>query len=237
MLSLMLLACKSEQDLQTSNQNPGVTQTCECTEEAETLSTLREELDVLSDRVIELEAIVTEGTTEPSVVVTEYEVDCANQTVRLDWYDYYEMASPLTYTDTGEYTRDTHPWVCVIGKVDPADPPWSMTSSYVEDLSLSMFRYSEALSVELIGRDYPEAFDLLSNFGNQWVYRYPGSTNGFGYSESRIHSDGWVVSGVPWQADCTSYSSSDGDCPLRADLAKLRVVIIDDKPALRPEAW
>ncbi len=252
MITTILLACKIDQGLQNKNQYPGHNlqqQECDCPDNTDEIATLTEELNTLRERVVELEASTAEvserieefESAEPpasTLVVTEYEVDCSNQTVLLDKHDYYGAASPLTYTTSGDYTREDHPWACVIAKIDPSDPPWSITPSYVEDLTLTKWRYSRSMSEALTGGDYPEVFDLMSNFGNEWIYEMSGSRlNTWSTIDSRIHQDGWVVSGIPWQADCTSYTSSDGDCPLRSDLAKLRVVILDDKAYDPPSAW
>ena len=223
MLTILLLACKPDEGLKDNNQSPDQ-EACECPDNSADVTALQEELNSLRDRVVTLETAPEPETPTSAVVVTEYEVDCNEQTVRLDYYGFSGEAYPLTYTTTGNYDRADHPYKCVVAKIDPGDPPWQIIPTFVEDARLT----------SLVGADWGP------NFGNEWAYRWPGFTVDQAASvvdTARIHEDGWVVHGIPWQPDCTDYTSPDGDCPLRADLATLRVVIIDDKPALRPEAW
>ena len=228
MLTILLLACKSDQGLQDNNQNPGRSldqEACECPDNSADVTALQEELNSLRDRVITLE---TAPEPEPvpevspsSLVVTEYDVDCLNQTVRFDYY-FDGEAYPLNYLTSGDFGVYNRTAGCVWAKIDPFDPPMIMTNSYFYDMRLD-------------SQGWPNGSDLMANNGNNWFF-----STSQGVGNSRVNEDGFVYggaisSGAPWQRDCSSYTDPDGDCPWTSPL--VRVVIIDDKPALRPEAW
>jgi hypothetical protein len=88
MLTLLILACKSDQGLKNNIQDPGRSldqEACECPDNSVEITALQQELNTLRDRVVTLESAPTpepepEPEPVPAVVTSSYQVDCNRQT-------------------------------------------------------------------------------------------------------------------------------------------------------------
>jgi hypothetical protein len=224
MLTILLLACKSDQGLQNNNQNPGRSldqEACECTDNTAEVTALQEELNSLRDRVVTLESAPDPEVPASSVVVTEYEVDCGSAVKRFDLLAFDGEYYPMNYIEDGtELSSSNYPGGCVTAQLDPLDPPWVMQVLAV---------YDNRKGLSSAGGGYEDPYAL---YGNPWYYNHVG---GIG-TPIRMHEDGYVLYPSYMQRDCSSgVLEEDGNCPV--EIPVVRVVIIDDKPALRPEAW
>ena len=219
MLTLLMLACKSDQGLQNNNQNSGRSldqEACECPDNTAEVTALQEELDNLRDRVVTLEtAPVPEPEPEPevptsSLVVTEYEVMC---TAGRESDGTVILLDPFaTVLPSGETIQVG----CRVALIDPNDRPYIINIGTLWDYSFNEAD-SPYYSWETGPRFAPLHFDALDV--------------GMG---TLIMPDGAVVSqAIVSMATPASYNA---DTEEFLDLP-VRVVIIDDKPALLPEAW
>jgi len=225
MLTILLLACKSDQGLQNNNQNPGRSldqEACECPDNSADLTALQEELDSLRTRVVTLESAPDPETPASSVVVTEYEVDCGAAIKRFDLLKFDGEYYPMNYIADGtELSNSNWPGGCVLAKVDPLDPPWVVNTTSVYDSRRGLSSTG--------GGGYEDPYAL---YGNPWFYNWRGGVG----NPVRVHEDGYTLYQNYFEWDCSSGTlDEDGDCPV--EMPVVRVVIIDDKPALRPEAW
>jgi len=220
MLTLLMLACKSEQGLQNNNQNPGRSldqEACECPDNTAEVTALQEELDNLRDRVVTLEsAPAPEPEPEPeappsSLVVTEYEVMC---TAGRDSDGDLVLQDPYTFAGEAGATVEMG---CKVALIDPNDRPFIINIGTLWDYSLAG-EASPYHEWETGPRFEPFHFDALDA--------------GMG---TRVAADGFVVSGAVISYSMQTHSTS-GEEETYIDLP-VRVVIFDDKPALRPEAW
>jgi hypothetical protein len=226
MLTLLMLACKSEQGLQNNNQNPGRSldqEACECPDNSADLTALQEELNSLRNRVVTLEtAPVPEPEPEPepvpevpssSLVVTEYEVMC---TAGRDSRGNVVLQDPYTFMGWGDPAVEVEGG-CNVALIDPSDRPFIINIGTLWDYSLAG-EASPYHAWETGPRFEPFHFDALDA--------------GMG---TRIAADGFVVSSAVISYSMQTHSSS-GEEETYIDLP-VRVVIFDEKPALRPEAW
>ena len=220
MLTILLLACKSDQGLQNNNQNPGRSldqEACECPDNSADVTALQEELNSLRDRVITLET-APEPEPEPEVppsalVVTEYEVMCTAGR-ESDGSSSMILQDPYTFAGRGGETVEMG---CKVALIDPSDRPFIINIGTLWDYSLAG-EASPYHEWEAGPRFEPFHFDALDA--------------GMG---TRVADDGFVVSGAVISYSMQTHRSS-GEEETYVDLP-VRVVIIDDKPALRPEAW
>jgi hypothetical protein len=219
MLTILLLACKSDQGLQDNNQNPGRSldqEACECPDNSADLTALQEELDNLRNRVVTLEsAPAPEPEPEPeapsSLVVTEYEVMC---TAGRESDGTIILQDPYTFAGRGGETVEAG---CKVALIDPNDRPFIINIGTLWDYSLAG-EASPYHAWETGPRFEPFHFDALD----------AGML-------TRVSADGFVVSSGVISFSMQTHSSS-GEEETYIDLP-VRVVIFDDKPALRPEAW
>lgn len=225
MLTMLILACKSDQGLQNNNQNPGRSldqEACECPDNTAELTELQEELNTLRDRVVTLESAPEPEVPASSVVVTEYEVDCGSPSKMFDLLAWDGLPYPLNYIeDWSELSNSVRPQGCVLAKIDPLDPPWAINQVAIHDARRGLSATG--------GGGYEDPYAL---YGNPWYWwHYPLSET------QHVHEEGFVLykmDQIEW--DCSSGALDvDGDCPI--EMPVVRVVIFDDKPALRPEAW
>lgn len=219
MLTILLLACKSDQGLQSNNQNPGRSldqEACECTDNSAEVTALQEELNSLRDRVVTLEsAPAPEPEPVPEVppsamVVTEYEVMC---TAGRESDGTIILQDPLiTSMPSGETLR----YGCRVAMIDPSDRPFIINIGTLQDYALDE-EASPYHAWEPGPRFAPFHFDALD-----------AGMSTFIMSDGAVISEPIVSYALPWpySADTEEFL----DLPVR-------VVIIDDKPALRPEAW
>ena len=225
MLTILLLACKSDQGLQNNNQNPGRSldqEACECTDNTAEVTALQEELNSLRDRVVTLESAPDPEVPASSVVVTEYEVDCGSAVKRFDLLKFDGEYYPMNYIEDGtELSNSNWPRGCVVAKVDPLDPPWVIQQISVYDTRRGLSSTG--------GGGYEDPYAL---YGNPWYYDWVG---GIG-TPVRVHEDGYVLYDSNFEWDCSSGTfDADGDCPVTMPV--VRVVIIDDKAYDPPSAW
>jgi len=220
MLTLLMLACKSEQGLQNNNQNPGRSldqEACECPDNTAEVTVLQEELDNLRDRVVTLEsAPAPEPEPEPeappsSLVVTEYEVMC---TAGRESDGTIILLDPLTLVmPDGSPLR----YGCKVALIDPNDRPYNINIGTLWDYSFN----EEDSPYYSWGDDGPRFvplhFDALDVGWNTLIM-----------SDGTVVSDSAVAFATP--ASYTADTEEFLNLPVR-------VVIFDDKPALRPEAW
>ena len=220
MLTILLLACKSDQGLQNNNQNPGRSldqEACECTDNTADVTALQEELDSLRNRVVTLEsAPAPEPEPVPEVppsalVVTEYEVMC---TAGRDSDGNVILQDPLTASyPSGE----TFQVGCRVAMIDPGDRPFIINVGTLWDYSL-----------DEEGSPYRSWLpDARPGFTPFHIDALGIGTN------TLIMPDGTVIVESSFAGVGSVYSA---DAEEFIDLP-VRVVIFDDKPALRPEAW
>lgn len=215
MLTILLLACKSDIGLQSNNQNPGRSldqAACECPDNSTEVTVLQEELNSLRDRVVTLESAPDPEPEVPSsaMVVTEYEVMC---TAGRESDGTIILQDPLI---TSMPNGETLQVGCRLAMIDPSDRPFIINVGTLQDYALDE-EASPYHAWEPGPRFAPFHFDALDV--------------GMG---TLIMSDGAVISqaivsyALPWpySADTEEFL----DLPVR-------VVIFDDKPARRPEAW
>lgn len=230
MLTILLLACKSDQGLQNNNQNPGRSldqEACECPDNTADVTALQEELNSLRDRVITLET-APEPEPEPEVppsalVVTEYDVDCITG---IDDEGEIIWTNPLEITNhTGQISQ----FGCKLAELDETDLPFVFDVKIVVDQTRTNPTYSYEDSVERYGSDRPELYNYYTNFGNDLRYR--------------IHQPDPLATGyITSEGDFYDWNSPQASVYFDAEtdeviVSKLHILIIDDKPALRPEAW
>lgn len=225
--NLILVGCSNDFGLNNTPVDPVVkdlaedapaeaTNECECPDNSAELTTLQEELASLRDRVGTLEsAPALEPDPDPEVlssamVVTEYEVMC---TAGRESDGTIILQDPLI---TSMPNGETLQVGCRLAMIDPSDRPFIINVGTLQDYALDE-EASPYHAWEPGPRFAPFHFDALDV--------------GMG---TLIMSDGAVISqaivsyALPWpySADTEEFL----DLPVR-------VVIIDDKPALRPEAW
>ena len=225
MLTILLLACKSDQGLQNNNQNPGRSldqEACECTDNTAEVTALQEELNSLRDRVVTLESAPDPEVPASSVVVTEYEVDCGSAVKRFDLLKFDGEYYPMNYIEDGtELSNSNWPRGCVVAKVDPLDPPWVIQQISVYDTRRGLSSTG--------GGGYEDPYAL---YGNPWYYDWVG---GIG-TPVRVHEDGYVLYDSNFEWDCSSgVMEENGNCPVTMPV--VRVIIIDDKAYDPPSAW
>jgi hypothetical protein len=231
--NLILVGCSNDFGLNNSQVDPAVedltedvpaeaTGTCECPDNSDEITALEEELRSIRDRVVTLESAPAPEIPASTVVVTEYEVDCGEAIKRFDLLKFDGEYYPMNYIEDGtELSNSNVPGGCVTAKLDPLDPPWVMQVLAVHDNRKGLSSTG--------GGGYEDPYAL---YGNPWYYDHVG---GIG-TPIRMHEDGYVLYPSYMQWDCSSgVLDEDGDCPV--EIPVVRVVIIDDKPALRPEAW
>ena len=213
MFTILLLACKSDQGLQDNNQNPGRSldqEACECPDNTAEVAALQDELRSVLDRVVTLESAPAPEIPASTVVVTEYEVMC---TAGRDINGNFILTDPFT---TVLPSGETIQVGCRVAMIDPNDRPYIINIGTLWDYSIDE-ENSPYYTWETGPRFAPFHFDALDV--------------GMG---TLIMPDGAVISqAIPGYANQTDRSSGEG---VTVDLP-VRVVIIDDKPALRPEAW
>jgi hypothetical protein len=226
MLTILLLACKSDQGLQNNNQNPGRSldqEACECPDNTAEVTVLQEELNSLRDRVVTLESAPVPGVPPSSLVVTEYDVDCItgiDDEGEIIWTDPLDVTGPRG--ELGQFG-------CKLAELDETDLPFVFDVKIVVDQTRTNPTYSYEDSVERYGSDRPELYNYYTNFGNDLRYRiHQPDPLATGY----ITSEGDFYD---WNAPQASvYFDTETD---EVIVSKLHILIIDDKPALRPEAW
>jgi hypothetical protein len=233
--NLILVGCSNDFGLNSSQVDPSVedltedapaeaVNTCECPDNSAEITALQEELRSILDRVGTLESEPEPVPEVPSsaLVVTEYEVDCGAPTKMFDLLAFDGAYYPMNYIDDwSQLSNSVYPRGCVLAKVDPLDPPWFIQQ-------ISVYDSRRGLS-STGGGGYEDPYAL---YGNPWFYNWVGGTG----TPVRVHEDGYVLYSSSFEWDCSSGTfDADGDCPV--EMPVVRVVIIDDKPALRPEAW
>ncbi len=192
---------------------PEATDTCECPDNAAEIAELQEELRSVLDRVVTLESAPAPEAPTSSLVVTEYEVMCTagrdsrGNVVLQDPYIFMGWGDPAVEVEGG----------CKVALIDPNDRPFIINIGTLWDYSLAG-EASPYHEWETGPRFEPFHFDALDV--------------GMG---TRVAADGFVVSGAIISYSMQAYITS-GEEETYIDLP-VRVVIIDDKPALRPEAW
>ena len=157
-----------------------------------------------------------------SVVVTEYEVDCGAAIKRFDLLAFDGEYYPMNYIADGtDLSNSNWPRGCVLAKVDPLDPPWAIHQLAVDDSR-------DGIPADGEGGGYADPY---ASFGNLWYLNHQPLTETY-----KVHAEGYVLFENRFEWDCSSgMLDADGDCPV--EMPVVRVVIIDDKPARRPESW
>jgi len=240
--NLILVGCSNDFGLNSSQVDPSVedltedapaeaANTCECPDNSAEITALQEELRSVLDRVGTLEsapALETETETETEVpssglVVTEYEVDCItgiDDEGEIIWTDPLDVVGP--WGELGQFG-------CKLAELDETDLPFVFDVKIVVDQTRTNPTYSYEDSVERYGSDRPELYNYYTNFGNDLRYR--------------IHQPEPLVTGyITSEGDFYDWNSPSASVFFDAEtdeviVSKLHIVIIDDKPALRPEAW
>jgi hypothetical protein len=214
MLTLILLACKSDQGLQNKNGDPGSNlepQACDCPDNTNEIASLTEELNTLRDRVVTLESAPAPEVPHSSTVVTEYDVLC---TAGRDSGGQVILQDPYPFVGPGGSSVEMG---CKVALIDPNDRPFIINIGTLWDYSLA----GEASPYHAwpAGPEYePFHFDALD----------AGML-------SRVSADGFVTSQAVISYSMQTHSAA-GEEETYIDLP-VRVVIIDDKPARRPESW
>jgi hypothetical protein len=224
--NLILVGCSNDFGLNSSQVDPSVedltedapaeaVNTCECPDNSAEITALQEELRSILDRVGTLESEPEPVPEVPSsaLVVTEYEVMCTagrdsrGNLVLQDPYIFMGWGDPAVEVEGG----------CKVALIDPNDRPFIINIGTLWDYSLAG-EASPYHAWETGPRFEPFHFDALD----------AGML-------TRVSADGFVVSGAVISYSMQTHISS-GEEETYIDLP-VRVVIIDDKPALRPEAW
>jgi hypothetical protein len=217
--TLALVGCSDTGLNSVPKDPPEAANTCECPDNSDEITALEEELRSIRDRVVTLEsapAPETETETEvppSSLVVTEYEVMC---TAGRDSRGYVVLQDPYIFMGWGDPAVEVEGG-CKVALIDPNDRPFIINIGTLWDYSLAG-EASPYHEWETGPRFDPFHFDALDA--------------GMG---TRVAADGFVVSGAIISYSMQTYITS-GEEETYIDLP-VRVVIIDDKPALRPEAW
>ena len=189
------------------------------------------------------------------MVVTEYEIDCA-ETDRFmpPYYIPYsnvsgDPRSGFHLVDRTEMVREALALGlsgydyenCITAKIDPLDPPFEILVSTTIDSRLANRTYDRAAGISAWGWDNYLDIDLRTNFGNRWDWNWqPQHGPDTGSSNHNIHADGWVVHRVnDVQYDCSHpiWEAPTNTWKCERWNTSARVVIYDDKPALKPEDW
>ena len=215
--TLALVGCSDTEVSPVPKDQPAATDGCECAD----VDALEQRVGELEDQLVHVQgdildndarisAVEESSTSSSSLVVTEYEIMC---TAGRDSNGNFILTDPFT---TSLPSGETIEVGCRVAMVDPNDRPFIINIGTLWDYSIDEAA-SPYYTWETGPRFAPYHFDALDVAMG-----------------TLIMPDGAVISqaiaGYSNQTDWSSGEEETVDLPVR-------VVIFDDKPALRPEAW